>query len=376
MNKVGFLFVFILYAGINSYLFLRMRQSLPDSACLQAIFFIVFIISSLSFPVALIFGNRMPSGLTVVIENIGAYWIIGLFYFVVAALFADLIRMADHLFHVFPPSLSSHILTVKFIYLLSVIGLFGWFSVTGYARFTRPAARELSLVVPKFDPQDGPLTIAVASDIHLGNIIRKGRLRTYVDLLNRQNADIILFAGDLVDHSMRPVEVQKMDEELRSLKARYGVYAVFGNHEYYGNVAKATEFYSRSGIILLRDSAVTVDNRFVVAGREDISQRHRKPLEAILAGTDRNLPLILLDHNPFRLSDAQKNNIDLQISGHTHNGQIFPLNYLVKKMFPLAYGYKKEGNTHFYVTSGLGLWAAPIRIGTRSEIVRITLQSE
>jgi hypothetical protein len=256
------------------------------------------------------------------------------------------------------------------------MGLFGLFSVIGYVRFTRPAVREFSLVVPKVDPKDGPLTIAVASDIHLGNIIRKGQLRKYVELLNRQNADVILLAGDLVDHSMRPVEVQKMDEELRSLKARHGVYAVFGNHEYYGNVASAIDFYARSGIILLRDSAATIDNRFVVAGREDISQRHRKPLDAILVGTDRHLPLILLDHNPYRLDDARKNNVDLQVSGHTHNGQIFPLNYLVKKLFPVAYGYKKVGDTHFYVTSGLGLWAAPIRIGTHSEIVRITLQSE
>ncbi|MFH0760245.1 MAG: metallophosphoesterase [Bacteroidota bacterium] len=376
MNKLGFLVVFIFYAGINSYLFMRMWQALPDSGVLQVVFSIVFIISSLSFPVAMIFGNRIPPGLSAVTENIGAYWIIGLFYFVVAALFADLIRIADHFFHFFPPALSAHILTVKFIYLLSVVGLFGLFSVIGYFRFSHPSVRQFTLEIPKGDMLVGNLNLAVASDVHLGNVIRKGRLKKYVALLNRQDADVILFAGDLVDHSMRPVEVQKMDEELRTLKARYGVYAVFGNHEYYGNVARAIDFYARSGIILLRDTAVTVDNRFVLIGRDDISRRHRKPLQEILTGIDRNLPLILLDHHPFRLDDAQNNDIDLQISGHTHDGQFFPLNYLVRKMFPLGYGYKKEGNTHYYVSSGLGLWAAPIRIGTRSEIVLITIQSK
>lgn len=374
MNKLAFVVVFILYAGINSYLFLRMWQSLPGSPVLHAIFSIVFIISSLSFPVAMVFGHSMPPGLSVVIENIGAWWIIGMFYFVVGALFADIVRIADHWLHFFPAGVPNQMGTARFIYLLAVIGLFGLFSAAGYARFTRPSVREMSLVVPKIGPTVEPLIIAVASDIHLGNIIRKGRLQKYVDLLNRQNADVILFAGDLVDHNMKPVKDQQMDEELRNLKARYGVYAAPGNHEYYAGITRAESFYERSGIILLRDRAVTVDNRFVVAGREDISQRRRKPLDALLEGIDRNLPVILLDHNPFRLDDAQINNVDLQLSGHTHNGQIFPLNYLVKAMFPLAFGYKKEGNTHYYVTSGLGLWAAPLRIGTRSEIVRITLQ--
>jgi len=120
--------------------------------------------------------------------------------------------------------------------------------------------------------------------------------------------------------------------------------------------------------------AVTIDNRFVLIGRDDLSQHRRKALDAILTGIDRNLPLILLDHNPARMGDALKNNIDLQLSGHTHNGQIFPLNLLVRKIYQLAYGYQKTGNTHYYVSSGLGLWGAPIRIGTQSEIVTIDLQ--
>ncbi|TSA31301.1 MAG: metallophosphoesterase [Porphyromonadaceae bacterium] len=374
MNKIGILIALALYGGINFYLFKRSWQALPANAPLQIVFTILFVVSSLSFFVAMGLGNRLPLGLIVVLENIGAFWIIGLLYFILAALFVDVLRVSNHFLKFYPDWVYANYQQVKFISLLSVIGLFAVFSIIGNYRFSHPAVRQLNLEIPKGDGQSGSLTIAVASDLHLGNIIRKNRLKKYVELINRQKADIIIFAGDLLDHSIRPVETQKMDEELQKLKAPYGVYAIFGNHEYYGNVSKAIDFYAQSGITLLRDMAVTIDNRFVLIGRDDLSQHRRKALDAILTGIDRNLPLILLDHNPARMGDALKNNIDLQLSGHTHNGQIFPLNLLVRKIYQLAYGYQKTGNTHYYVSSGLGLWGAPIRIGTQSEIVTIDLQ--
>jgi uncharacterized protein len=373
MNKVGILIALALYGGINFYLLKRSWQALPPNALLHTGYTIVFIVVSLSMFLAMGLGNVLPLGVVTVMENIGAYWVIGLLYFILAALFFDVVRVSNHFFRFYPEWVTANYQQVKLISLLAVIGLFISFSLVGNYRFRHPEVRQLNLEVPQGDGLAGSLTIAVASDVHLGNIIRKNRLKKYVELLNKQNADIILFAGDLIDHSIRPVEANKMDVELRNLKARYGVYAVFGNHEYYGNVAKAVDFYKRSGIKLLRDSAVTIDNRFILIGRDDISQHHRKPLETILSDIKVNLPTILLDHNPARMGDALKNNINLQLSGHTHDGQIFPINLLVKKMYPLAYGYRKSGNTNYYVSSGLGLWAAPVRIGTQSEILRINL---
>ncbi len=373
MNKIGILIAFALYGGINFYLFRRSWQALPANAFLQTVFTVLFVISSLSLFVAMALGNILPLGLVAVLENIGAFWVIGLLYFILAALFVDILRVSNRFFKFYPDWVYANYQQVKLITFLSVIGLFTIFSIIGNFRFRHPDVRQLALEIPKGDGPAGSLTIVVASDVHLGNIIRKNRLKKYVELLNRQSADIILFAGDLIDHSMRPVEVHKMDEELRNLKARYGVYAIFGNHEYYGNISKAAEFYARSGITLLRDSAVIIDNRFVLAGRDDVSQRDCKPLDVIFSGITGNLPKILLDHNPARMGDALKNNVDLQLSGHTHNGQIFPLNFLVKKIYQLPHGYQKTGNTNYYVSSGLGLWAAPVRIGTQSEIVRIQL---
>ncbi|HEX3009815.1 MAG TPA: metallophosphoesterase, partial [Bacteroidales bacterium] len=194
-----------------------------------------------------------------------------------------------------------------------------------------------------------------------------------VSLINQYNPDVILIAGDLFDRNLHTIERQGMESELRKLKARYGVYAVLGNHEYFGNVNKAGEIIARSGITLLKDSVVIIDNKFVLIGRDDYTNRRRKPLQQLIANVDKNLPKILLDHQPVHLNEAQENNIDLQISGHTHNGQIFPINRIVSKIYELGYGYKQKGNTHFYVSSGLGLWGAPLRLGTQSEIVKVQL---
>ena len=124
---------------------------------------------------------------------------------------------------------------------------------------------------------------------------------------------------------------------------------------------------------MLIDDAVQVDNSFWVIGRNDRSQK-RKMLPELIAHTDTTQPLILLDHQPYLLRDAEKNGIDLQISGHTHNGQVWPINLLVKRIFEVGYGYKQKGNTHIYTTSGLALWGAPARIGTQSEMVVFNLQ--
>ncbi|MDD4644578.1 MAG: metallophosphoesterase [Bacteroidales bacterium] len=374
MNKIAILIALAIYGGINFYLLKRSWQAIPANPLVHTIFTVLFVIVSLSFFVAMALGNRLPISLVAVLENIGAYWVIGLFYFIIAAVILDVIRVSNHFLNFYPDWITGHYQQVKFIVFLSLIGLFALVSLIGNYRFRHPDIRQVNLEMTKGDGPAGSLTVIAASDVHLGNTIRKNRLKKYVKLLNEQHADLILFVGDLVDHSMRPVEINKMDEELRQLKSRYGVYGIFGNHEYYGNILKAKEFYAKSGITLLRDTALTIDNRIVLIGRDDISQHRRKPLKEILDPVSVNLPGILLDHNPSKLGDALKNGIDLQISGHTHDGQIFPVNLIVRKMYQLAYGYQKIENTHFYVSSGLGLWAAPVRIGTRSEIVRFNIQ--
>ena len=177
---------------------------------------------------------------------------------------------------------------------------------------------------------------------------------------------------------LAPVIQNNLGEYLRQIKAKYGIYAVTGNHEYIGGVEPAVKYLTEHGVNVLRDSAVLIDDSFYIIGREDIRTRgfrgiKRKPLEEIVKFLDRSKPLIMMDHQPFKLEEAEKNGIDLQISGHTHHGQLWPFNFVTKKVYELSWGYKQKGNTHYYVSCGAGTWGPPVKIGNISEIVNIKL---
>jgi uncharacterized protein len=125
----------------------------------------------------------------------------------------------------------------------------------------------------------------------------------------------------------------------------------------------------------LRDSSAVVGNQLLIIGRDDHTNKNRKSLASLLEGQDASLPRLVLDHQPHTLGESVQNEVDLHLSGHTHDGQIFPFNYIVAKIYDLGYGFRKTGNTNQYVSSGIGLWGAPIRLGTQSEIVRIHVKS-
>ncbi len=373
MNKMGFLIFFAIYISINFYIFFRGRQALPKEILVQAIYSILFWIFSLSIFVAFTLEGKLHPAIIAIADNLGGFWVVTFLFFLVMILVADIFRLTDYFLGIFPLQMKENWSQVKIIYLCSVVFMWLTFSIIGYLRFSNPKIVNLNLDLPAKGNHHSSLNIVAASDIHLGNVIRKGRLIKYVKLINDQNPDIILLAGDLFDRNLHTVEWQQMDAELSKLKAKFGVYAILGNHEYYGNLNKAMEIISRSGIMLLKDTTVTIDSAFVLIGRDDRTNRMRKPLKSVIQNIDRDLPSILLDHQPYHLKEAVENKINLQISGHTHNGQLFPINRIVAKMYELAYGYSKIGNTHFYVSSGLGLWGAPIRLGTQSEIVKIKL---
>jgi predicted MPP superfamily phosphohydrolase len=376
MNKIGFLIIFTIFASINFYLFTRGRQALPKNSLVQWVYAILFLLCSLSFFIVVLFENRMPLLFSTFFENIGSFWMILFFYILVSVLFADLLRLADYLFHIFPNGINNNYQQVKLAYFGTVMLFLIVFSIIGYVRFNKTQTVNLKFDFSKNRSNPGSISIVAISDVHLGNVIRNRRLEKYVALINSQNPDVIVIVGDLFDRNMHTVKARGMDVVLRKLKAKYGVYAVLGNHDYFSNVESSIEYMAQSGIQLLRDSAITIDNKIVLVGRDDHSNHHRKPIKTLLTGIDTNLPTILLDHQPVNLAEAVENNIDLQLSGHTHKGQVYPFSLVVKKIFELDYGYLKKGNTNFYVTSGLGLWGAPLRIGSQSEIVKIQIVTD
>ncbi|HSV98259.1 MAG TPA: metallophosphoesterase [Spirochaetota bacterium] len=265
-------------------------------------------------------------------------------------------------------------------YIIAAIVLIGaLLTVTaGYVNAAILRVRTLDITLSKTTIPHGGVRIALATDIHLGVIIGNSRLERLVNKINDIKPDVILLAGDIVDEDLAPVIEQNLGETLRGLRAKYGVYAVTGNHEYIGGVEDAVHYLEKHGIIVLRDNAVLIDGKFYVVGRDDRSKagftgEKRKPLNDIISGLDKRLPIILMDHQPFQLDEAVANGIDLQLSGHTHHGQMWPFNHITSAVYEISHGYVQKGDTHVYVSSGSGTWGPPVRVGTRPEIVQIRI---
>ncbi|MCX6165048.1 MAG: metallophosphoesterase [Ignavibacteriae bacterium] len=216
------------------------------------------------------------------------------------------------------------------------------------------------------------------SDLHLGTIISNSRLEDIVNKTNSLNPDIILLAGDIVDEDLGPVIRNNLGEMLKNFKSKYGTYGITGNHEYIGGVEEACTYLNAHNITMLRDTVVKIDNAFYLIGREDkeistFAGKKRKSLNELVKEIDKSCPMILMNHQPFDLEETVKNEIDIQFSGHTHNGQLFPLNFITNLIFELSSGYLRKGQTHFYVSTGAGTWGPPLRIGNSPEIVDIKL---
>ena len=148
-----------------------------------------------------------------------------------------------------------------------------------------------------------------------------------------------------------------------------------GNHEYISSIEECEEYLAKTPVTMLRDSVVTLPQGLQIVGRDDRSNSGRMSLEALLAKTDESKPVIVLDHQPYELALTDSLGADIQISGHTHAGQIWPLSILIDLMYEQAHGYRKWNHAHIYVSSGLSLWGPPFRIGTRSELGVIDLVS-
>ena len=223
------------------------------------------------------------------------------------------------------------------------------------------------------------LNIVMASDLHLGTIYgKKFAYRLRWDI-NQLKPDIILFAGDIIDEDIKPVLRDSVGQALLEFKAKYGVYGITGNHEYIGGAEEAVKYLNSHNIHMLRDSTIKIADSFYLVGREDRSAnsfggKKRKPLEELTKDIDKSLPIILMDHQPFHLEEAHENSVDLQLSGHTHNGQLWPLNYLINRIYELGWGYKIIGKTHYYVSCGVGGWGPPVRTGSIPEIINIHLR--
>jgi predicted MPP superfamily phosphohydrolase len=298
------------------------------------------------------------------------------FYSIIIFLFIDTIRIINKSFNFITYSQTQGQMMVSIvgtIILLLLIALLAY----GTWNARNPVVREYNITVPKSAGKVNKLNIVMISDIHLGSIISNERLEKMVDDINSLKPDAVFIAGDIIDSNIGPFLKENMGDTLRKIHAPLGVYASPGNHDYMGgNLDTLVESLNKAGIRMLADETLRVGDSFYVVGRNDASGSRysgqpRKDINELLAGVDKDLPIILLDHQPIELDKAEASGADIQFSGHTHRGQLYPNQFITGRIFELDWGYLKKGRLNAIVSAGIGTWGPPIRIGSRSEIVNV-----
>jgi hypothetical protein len=366
-------FLSIFFAG-NFYVFARGWQALPANTAARIIYTVLFLFTALSF----IFGEISEK--TGFIEDnkalilIGSTWLAFLLYAILFLLLIDIVRGLNFFFHFLPPNEVLRAENIPLKLMIGVITAVSMIVIAGVITASSPVVRTVDIKIAKKGGIENSLNIVMASDIHLGNIVGRKKFQHLADTINSLGPDIVLFPGDFFDETLGPVVKDHMGGLVESVRAKYGVFAVTGNHEYIGGVVEAVNFMTQHKIRVLRDEAVEINGSFILAGREDKSinrftDSKRKSLEEILIGKNLKLPVILMDHQPYAIDESVKNGIDLHLSGHTHNGQLWPLNYITSSIFEISFGHKKVKDTNVYVSNGYGTWGPPVRTSGRPEIV-------
>jgi predicted MPP superfamily phosphohydrolase len=382
MRQVQFLIFFIIVLGfyglVNWYIFSRGLMSFEPGTGLRQAYVWAFWLLAISYPLGRILEKLYLSQLSDFFTWAGSFWLAAMVYILIAVIAFDLLRIVNHFVPFFEKLIPSELFQRPYFFTISVATAVFLLVFAGHLNALLPRTNQLSIIVNKSLPETRKLRIAMISDIHLGTVISTKRLSRMIEHLNSVEPDVIMIPGDLVDEDLEPVVKQNLGALFSKLNAPLGVYASTGNHEYIGGADAAVDYLRAHGIKVLRDTAVQINPGLWVIGRNDIEgNRFAGKKRKSLAEITKNIPAedvrIVLDHQPRAYEEAQEQQTDLILSGHTHHGQLWPFNYITQKMFPLSWGYKQFGQMHAYVSSGIGTWGPPVRIGNRPEVVVITL---
>ena len=356
MAKFGMLIFMLLPLLGNVYVLWHVWRILPLPSWAKVVVVMLMVFAFLLLFVGFSRHVHLSMPLATAVYEIGTSWLIILLYLFMAFLLLDIGRWV----HLVPAtflknSWSGTLAVTAFMFIIFLYG-----NIHYHQKVRQP----LTLTTGK--TLSRKMKVVMLSDLHLGYHNRRSEFAKWVDKINEEKADLILVAGDIIDKNIQPLEEQEMHQEFLRLNAP--VVACLGNHEYYGGESNALLFYKKADITLLRDSVTTV-GALCIIGRDDRSNPKRKTLSELMKGVDRTKYLVVLDHQPIQLEEAEQNGIDFQLSGHTHHGQVWPISWITESIYECAFGEWQRGSTRYYVTSGIGIWGGKFRIGTRSEYV-------
>jgi predicted MPP superfamily phosphohydrolase len=368
--------LFTIYGGINCYIFLKAVNAFDLGATLSLLLGLIMLIMTGAPLIVRILEGFGRESLAYFFAVAGYSWLGMVFLVFSLSLAVDifhlLVAAAGFVLHKdLSPIVPGEKATLAASILFAFIAMF-----YGYAR-ARVIDRETLLIrSPKIPADVGTLTIVQISDIHLGLIVKKKRLARILRRVIEAAPDILISTGDLVDGQID--QLAGLAEPFQEIKPRYGKFAIMGNHEYFAGITPALEFTKKAGFRILRDEAVTISGLLTIAGIDDPAgnyygkRRHIKE-EDLLANLPAHLFTLLLKHEP----DVTRESLglfDLQLSGHTHKGQIFPFNLITRIRFPFISGfYSLEKSSSLYVSRGSGTWGPPVRFLAPPEITVIRL---
>ncbi|HRY98946.1 MAG TPA: metallophosphoesterase [Bacteroidales bacterium] len=370
---IFFSIVLTIYGLANLYLYRHLVWALPEAVSWGRALRWTLILVMLAFPLARTWMALRPSPLADGLYFVGALWMAAMLYLFLAFLMYDLARGFTWIIpglrgDLSSPALRQWIATgVAALVLLLVAGGAVNAAFQGVSRMTLHTGKKANL---------DSLRVVMVSDIHMGSIIKEKSVKKMVEMVNREKPDLVVFTGDMFDDNPHPVIARGYGEHFRGIRSTYGMIGITGNHEHIGNASVAVGYLESVGMRILRDTAMLHESGIWIVGREDrdmsrFAGKTRKTLYEVMAGVDPSRPVLMLDHQPVELKEKADAGADLNLSGHTHDGQLWPLGHLAKAIYGISKGYKKLGEMHIYVSPGFGSWGPPVRIGNRPGIAVI-----
>ncbi len=349
------------------YIYFSIRRFIISKTS-KSIFTAFFILLLLAYPIAERLAHSSGDGWKKFAIIAGYYSLPFLLYLTMAVILADLALGAARLFKAINREAVRSVRFKKAAF-SSILAIPTLVVILGILNYNYQRCREYTVEISRKSSSISRLNIVFAADLHLGRITPDHFLERFVGKVNAQRPDIILIGGDVLESDQRDEDTSRFETQFRRLESKYGVYAVPGNHE--GRRGNRLGFFDRSGIRFLQDEVEKVDEAFYLAGRKDSRSKNRKSVDELLRDAPDDLPVILLAHRPIEFEEVSQSRVNIQLSGHTHNGQLFPVNLLSRRIYELSWGYLKKRQTHFFVTSGVQLWGPQVRTAGASEILVI-----
>ncbi len=379
--------VLILYSAINLFIFLRLntachalskcvaRSSQPSGfGVVRPILLWIWFAWVLTFPLGRFLEGATHNAFSRILVVAGSVYLAVMASLFLLFLVSDLIQLILKLIPAASVRSAANSAKWPVVSASVVVAVTLLSTLAGTWNAASIRVRKLDLEVPKVVAGMRELRIAALSDTHFGTVLGRGHMKKVAARIREIDPDIILFCGDIFDEDLTEAAEQNVAEAIRALPARHGKFAVLGNHEHFHNSRKAVEYIRSAGVVVLEDSISTVADRIRIIGRKDRQAGIRMTVADLVRSADSADVRILLDHQPFHLEEAEKNGIDLQFSGHTHFGQLYPFNYITDLVYELSYGYLQKGNTHVVVSCGAGTWGPPVRTAGRTEVVQIRMR--